>query len=891
MKTTPIFGKAIPHIIAILIFLTVSGIYFAPQFKGYKLNQSDHRQALGMSQEIRNFREMYNSEPLWTNSMFAGMPAYQISGKNFNYVHKLKNVIVKIVHRPTSDLFFLMLGAYIMLLCFNVNPWVSILGGIVFGLSSMNILLLATGHISKVNAISFIPPLLGGLIYTYRKNQYVGSAVFALFVCLQLASNHVQMTYYSLFMLVAVVIVELIHHYHRNNLAGFFKKSALLLIAGIIAILPGISTLLTTYEYGKHTTRGQSELTISASNQSSTQPQKNEALDSEYIRRYSLGYGEIWSLVIPNIKGGAMGYIGQEEKVMKKIRPEFRSTIAQQSSYWGEQYTSGGAFYLGSGMFLLFILGLFFLKDKIKWAILAVTILSIILSWKYSQVLEVFIQHFPLFNKFRDTKMMLVLVQISFPLIGFLFVNHILRENAVSRKKFLYISLILSGVILLLYALPKTWFDFLSRAELQQFGNLQDNYNSNPNALSQINLLKNEIIYARIEIYRQDCLRSLGFVIATAIVLYLFMIHKIKKTSFIVLLGLVMFIDFWIVDKRYLNNEKRKGNYIHWVKSFQYKNPFQATVADNEILENEIAENPSIKQKIENQLMELSTSKQYNRRQIETEKDKTKFRILNFATNYRVFSLLNPFISARTSYFHKSIGGYHGAKLKKYQELIDFYIVNEYAKLSKTFSQGPDQKQLVNFFQNETPILNMLNTKYIIYDLSSSPIVNTFHFGNAWFVDSIEFVKNANEEIISLASIDKNRAIIRDKHKNSVPLQITFDPGATITMTTYKPNHIIYESSAHHPQFAVFSEIYYEDGWNAYLDDHITNHLRVNYTLRGMNIPEGNHTIEFKFEPELYDIGKNISYTGSALIFLFITGMVILHISRDKKEKLLKKQV
>ena len=573
--------KLIPHIVAILIFVIVAVIYFYPQVKGYRLKQHDIQQYIGMSNEISNFRAKFHEEPLWTNSAFSGMPAYQISADNSNAVNSLANFISKILPGTLGQLFFLMIGFYILLMCFNISPWLAIIGSVAFGLSSFDILYLVAGHNAKVHALSFIAPLIGSIIYAYRKNYLIGSALLSVFVCLQLSANHVQMTYYMLFMLAAIIIVEFYLYLQNKELRKFFKVSALLLVAGILGVLPTISNLMVTNEYGKYTTRGKSELTISPDN--NRDDNNNNALESSYIKQHSLGKGEIWSLVFPNVKGGAMGFIGQDKEIMKEVSPAYKNMVAQQSSYWGEQYVSGGAFYYGATVFLLFVLGMFFVKDKIKWAFFAVSVLAVLLSLKYSKITDFFIQYFPLFNKFRDTKMMLVLVQISFPLLGMLFVNNLLK-NDIEKKKFIYVSLSVSGIFLLFYIMPSVWFGFFSRDETRQFSNLLTNYSNNHDALVQIEELKKEIIHARIGIFKKDCLRSLFFIVATAAIIYLFLIKKLKEKSFLVLLGCLILIDLWGVDKRYLNNDKKGRQYKQWENADKYRNPYPATVADNAIL-------------------------------------------------------------------------------------------------------------------------------------------------------------------------------------------------------------------------------------------------------------------------------------------------------------------
>ncbi|MFC2152586.1 YfhO family protein [Bacteroidota bacterium] len=811
--------KTIPYVAAILIYLLISAIYFSPQLKGDKLRQSDQLMSQGMSKEIVDFRKETGKEPLWTNSAFAGMPAYQISVKNSNLIKNIKNYILKIIPSPIGQMFFLMIGFFILLLCFNVNPWLAILGGIAFGLSSLNMLYLVAGHNAKVHAISFIPPIIGSIYYAYRKNYLIGSAVLSLFVCLHLSANHFQMTYYMLYLILAIFIVELYNHFKTGLLLKFAKTSSVLLLAGVLGTLPSSSNLLLTYEYSKFTTRGESELTISAEN-SPAKKVDNNALDSDYIKQYSLGYGEIWSLIIPNIKGGKVGYIGNNKKAMESVSPNYRNNIAQQNAYWGEQLSSGGVFYFGASIFLLFVLGMFFIKDKIKWAFIAVSLLAIVLSWKYSSVVDWFIENVPIYDKFRDTKMMLILAQLSFPLLGFIFLNRLLKEEKIERKKFLYISAGIGGLFFLFYIMPTVWFDFFSRNEVTYFNNLLRNYKGNPNAISQINDLKVEIVNARMEIFKQDVLRSLFFVVATALVVYLFITKKLKRNSFIIVLGILVLIDFWGVDKRYLNDD----NFLSKRKA---KEPFQITQADKYIL---------------------------------NDKD-PNFRVLNLT--------VSTFNDASTSYFHKSIGGYHGAKLKRYQELIEHQIS-----------------------KNNTEVLNMLNTKYfIIPDNNRQPVAqyNPEALGNAWIVEDYRIVPNADAEIQALSKFNPSQEVIIDvrfedyvKGKN-----FTKDTVSSVKLESYKPNQLIYSIKCQEEELVVFSEIYYQKGWNVFIDDQPSDYFRANYVLRAMVIPEGEHILEFKFEPKSYYIGNKVSMASSVILLLFlflVLGREILFTFKENKD-------
>lgn len=864
------FHSVLPHIVAILIFIVLSAIYFAPQFKGYSLNQSDISQFIGMSKEIVDYRQMEKTDPLWTNSAFCGMPAYQISMNNANLVSTVESFIFfKILKSPFSYLVLAMICFYVLLICFEVNPWLSIVGAIAFGFSTIHVLYLGGGHNSKVHAIAFIPGIIGSLVYAYKKNYRIGGLLLCVFICLHLSANHIQETYYLLFLILAIVLFELYKFYSEKRLVSFVKISTFLLFSAILGAIPTTSNLLLTNEYGKYTNRGKSDLTISA-NQSDDNSEL-KGLDRNYIKEYNLGYGEVWSLAIPNVKGGAAGRLGDFKEKLDNVSPEFRRDVASAPSYWGEQNSTGGAFYFGATIFLLFVLGMVFIKDKLKWAFFATSILAIILSWKYSSILDFFIDHMPLFNKFRDTKMILIIVQLSFPLLGLLFLNDLLKTQ-IDKKKLYYTLGATIGLFALFYLLPSLWFSFFSTSEVTMLNKQMSQY---PQALEQIKQFKLEIEKVRISIFRADVLRSILFMILIAGSIILFIRNKIKQHVFIISIGVLVLVDLWMVNKRYLNNDL--DGYC-WIKTVDKNTPFKPTVADVEILKSEMSSNSALNNIINQKIAKVRNN--------ELERINLAFSTLNFETDYRVLTLDNPFANASTSYFHKSLGGYHGAKLKRYEELIDFRINKEYELLVNALKSN-NEAIIENTLKSQVPTLNMLNTKYIIYNPETAPLKNLYANGTAWIVREIKFVKDANEEIKALDSLNPlTTAVAEQEFTKMIPSNIKFDSLATITQKLYRPNHLIYETNSSQPQLAVFSEIYYKDGWNAYVDGKKTDYFRADYVLRAMIIPSGKHTIEFKFEPRTYYLCKKISYAGSILILLFALGVVSYEFwsNRTKKE-------
>ncbi len=882
--------KIIPHAVAVIIFIIIGLVYFSPQLQGYDLRQSDYDNYLGMSKEIIDYRDKTGEEPLWTNAMFSGMPAYQISTIHQNYIAKLRKLVIfDTLNTPLAYLFLCFIGFYILLICLNVSPWLSIIGAVAFGFSSINILYLGTGHITKVHSIALIPPVLGSILFAYRKRALLGGILFAFFLSLHLSANHIQETYYMLFFVIAIAIVELFRHYKEKLIKKFVKVSALLLLGGILGVLPTISNLIVTYEYGKYTTRGKSELTINADNENMALITDNESkntkgLDPDYIKQYSLGYGEVWSLIIPNVKGGPSGYIGNNEDAMKNVSPPYKEAVAQSMHYWGEQLFTGGAFYFGATVFLLFFLGLLFVKDDLKWAVLGVSVLAVVLSWKYSGILDFFIYNVPLFSKFRDTKMMLVLVQVAFPLMGVLFMKEIIQKK-INQKKLL---MAIGGVVLLLLlflATPSTWFDFFSKQEIAQFDNQINSLKGNGAAISQFETFKEELQNARISIFKSDVLRTLYFVLLIGAVIVFYNRKKFNTNYLIIIIGLLILVDLWAVDKRYLNNEKQGINYNSWVKRYEKYNPYDALVVDKEILAMELAENNGLKEKIDTEISKFIKENDIKSKYIAHEKEKITFRELNLSTNYRVFSLQSPFNSSRESYFHKSVGGYHGAKLKKYQELIEFRISKEQRKLINFLNSSRTGAELASLFEKELPTLNMLNTKYIIYNPSAKPFRNPYALGNAWFVEKFRIVASADSEIVALNYINPaHEAVIHKQFADNLQgFSAKTDSNATISMLSYAPNRIVYESDTKIEQLAVFSEIYYDKGWNAYIDGKIAPYFRANYVLRAMLIPKGKHTIEFKFEPETFYIANYVSLSGSILLMLLVIASLFITMKASKQ--------
>lgn len=867
--------KLLPHMIAVVTFIVLTCIYFYPQLEGLQLRQGDTEQAIGMSKEISDFRAKFGTEPLWTNSAFSGMPAYQISTLHANYVTPISDgFLLKIFSRPIGYILLAMIAFYILLLCFELEPWIAMIGAVGFGLASFFMLYLGAGHNSKVHAIALLPGIFGGLLLAYRKDFRMGSILFSFFLCIQLAANHLQMSYYGMFLIGAIIIVEAVIYFKNKLYLKFIKISSVLLVAAILAILPSLSNLYTTYEYGKYSTRGRSELTITPPSASTQGKSTSEdALDPNYITEHSFGYGEVWTIAIPDVKGGKQEYIGSRndaQDLLKNVNSQFRDYISQSPAYWGEQAFAGGAYYYGVTLFILFILGLVFIKDPIKWAFLAVSVLAVMISWKYGNVVQFFIKHFPWFNKFRDVKMMLLLVHISIPFVAMLFVKEMF-SRVIDKKKLLYTILIVNGIFLLFYVMPHTFFDFVSSSESENFSKQIAAASNNPGYQEQFRAFVADLEGVRVAIFKKDVLRSLFFSLLVSGLVYLFVSGKVKKNLFLGVLGAAVLLDLWLVDTRLLNNEEEGNGYKMWVQRRQYDNPYHASVADNFILNNELSQNPALRDKINAGVNDaLGKIKNGN---LDVQKENLTFRELNFATDYRVLFSPNPFSNGEVSYFHKSLGGYNGAKLKKYQELIDFYISDENSIIINTLRDTTTTvEKMNNVLRTKTPVLDMLNTKYIIFNPGAAPLVNNAANGNCWFVNDVQFVENANSEMLSLGKVNlKTTAIVNQKYKTDVG-PVHYDSTASIQLKSCISNKLTYTSKSSSPQVAVFSEIYYPKGWNVYMDGKKSTYFCANYLLRAMTVPAGEHTIEFRFEPSSYYIGEKISIASSILLLILLIG-------------------
>ncbi|MFN4235542.1 MAG: YfhO family protein [Bacteroidia bacterium] len=793
-----IFKKLLPHILVIAAFFALSLTYFSPLLDGKKIQQGDIVHWLGTAKETIDHREKYNEEPLWTNSLFGGMPTYQLSTLYpSNWSARINHFLDQLFVNPASYLFLSMLGFYILALTFNVSIPIAFMGAVGYGLATYFMVSLEAGHNSKVNAIGYMAPVISGVLLAYRGKYWLGFSITALALSLQVASNHLQITYYLAYAIVLIVLVHLVVAIKEKSLINFTKASAFLFVAAILAVLPNITNILVTSEYGKYTTRGPSELTSNKEN-------KTTGLDKDYATAWSYGVSETFNLMIPNFKGGESGAIGKNEVALKNVDPNFKPIVSQLDQYFGNQPFTAGPTYMGAIFVFLFVLALFFLDGAIKWWIIAATLLSVILAWgkHFMPLTEFFLDYVPGYNKFRTVSMNLVVANITIPLAGILVLKKIIDNPSIltEKIKWFYVAFALTGgLCLLMYLMPDMFNTFLKDGEYESLSKqLAD---AGWPANQQADLLDN-LQLARKNIFTADALRSFFLITLAAALIWLFVKNKISSMVLGISLSVLVLGDLWLVDKRYVNNES-------FVSAKLMDKPIQPNAANLAILQDN-------------------------------------------DPNFRVFNLtVNPFSDATTSYFHKSIGGYHAAKLKRYQELIEYH-------LSK----------------NNMRVLNMLNTKYFIVpgpDKQPMAQRNYEALGNAWPVKQIKWVKNADEEIEALNEFSPaTEAVIDERFKSQLEGK-TFgeDSSATIILKSYKPNELVYEyNGGTSNQFVVFSEIYYDKGWDAYIDGAPADYVRCNYVLRGMLLPEGKHEIVFKFYPKSYHTGEKIALAGSILLLL-----------------------
>ena len=786
------------HLVSLLVFIITALLYFHPVLKGEKLSQSDITQHIGMAKEVNDYRTTTGSEPYWAESAFSGMPTYQI-GTYFphDYLSHLDRLI-RFLPRPADYLFLYFLGFYILLLAFKVDWKLAIMGSLAFGFSTYLMIIFGAGHNAKAHAIAYMPLVLAGVIYVFKKQYLLGFTLTGLATALEIKANHPQMTYYLLFAIFILGIIELIEAIKKKKITQFASQSLLIIIAMLLAVGVNSTRLMATKEYSDFSTRGNTALTI---NSDGTPKEVTSGLSKDYITQFSYGISETFNLLIPRyMGGGTVERLDKNSSTYKHVSSiagprQAEGFIKQVYTYWGDQIIVEAPAYVGAVIIFLFFLGAFLVKGKFKYWLLATTVFSIAMSWgrNFEVLTNFFIDYVPLYNKFRAVSSFQVIAELCFPLLGILaikefFSSKILKEQKQEAlKKAFYVT---GGLIFigLFYAVAFSPFEGLRDANYAQYEGLLDAVKAD----------RQSMLYS-------DSFRSLTLISLSFGILWLFSKQRINKTKAIIGFSLLILFDLVQVNLRYVNEDDFK-------QARKIDKPFTASNADLQIL-----------------------------------RDKTHYRVANFAGD--------PFQDGRTSYFHKSIGGYHAAKMGRYQDLIEFQL----------------QKQNMQIF-------NMLNVKYFIIPVDNgkeeaqqNPDAN----GNAWFVNEVQYVKTANEEIKALDSLNTKKVAILKDH-NSYGFEDSrkydIDSLATIKLTKYSLNALSYESFSNQNGFAVFSEIYYKDGWNAYIDGELKPHLNVNYVLRGLEIPAGKHSIEFRFEPKVIQTGSTISLLSYVFLLLIPLG-------------------
>ncbi|KAB3956411.1 YfhO family protein [Bacteroides uniformis] len=826
--------KLLPDLIAILAFVLLSFAYFFPaDIENRILFQHDTAAGAGAGQEVKEYYEQTGERSRWTNSLFGGMPMYQIapsydSTKSLQWVQKAYQLFLPDYVCLT---FMLMLGFYILLRVFGIPVWLAGLGGIMWAFSSYFFILISAGHIWKFITLAYVPPTIAGIVLAYRGKLLWGGILTALFVALQITSNHVQMSYYFFFVILFFVGAYFEKAWRTKTLPQFFKASAVLIVAALVGIAANVSNLYHTYAYSKETMRGKSELVQTGD----AAKQTSSGLDRAYITQWSYGIDETLTLLVPNFKGGASAALSQSETAMSKANPMYSSLYGSLTQYFGTQPMTSGPVYVGAFVLFLFVLGCFIVKGPLKWALIGATFFSIVLSWgkNFMPLTDFFIDYVPLYNKFRAVSSILVIAEFTIPLLAIFALKRLLEEPEILKqeKKPLGISLLLTaGIALLLAIAPGSiGSGYVPAQEAQMLQNAVNQQMIPANELSDILANLGEM---RAELVSSDALRSFIIIGIGCSLLWLYASGKLRSSLTIAGITILCLADMWGVNKRYLNDAQFVPHSIR-------TETFTKTNTDELILQD--------------------TSLDY--------------RVLNFATS--------TFDDNNTSYWHKSVGGYHPAKLRRYQEMIEHHISPEMQAAYKAIATAGGEMDSVD--ANKFRILNMLNTKYFIFPAGQQrqtvPILNPHAYGNAWFVNKVQYVNNANEEIDALDSIIPTETAVVDARFKDVLKGTTEsykDSLSSIRLTSYTPNRLTYETNNAQDGIAVFSEIYYPDGWHVTIDGQPAELARADYILRTMYVPAGQHTIEMRFDPTSLHVTEGIAYGALALLVIGIIVAVLI---------------
>ena len=819
--------KCLPDLLAVILFAVLAFAYFFPaDTEGRILYRHDSAAGKGAGQEMSEYRQRTGETTRWTNSLFSGMPTYQMAPAYGS--GKVLDQVANAYHLWLPDyvwyLFAYLLGFYILLRAFDFRQMLAALGSIVWAFSTYFLIIIAAGHYWKVMALAYLPPMIAGIVLAYRGKYLWGFVVTAIFAALEVQANHVQMTYYYLFIILAMIVAYLVDAIRKKQLAHFAKATAVCAAAAVIGICINLSNLYHTWEYSKESMRGKSELV-----KKNSANQTSSGLDRDYITQWSYGVDETWTLLVPNAKGGASVPMVMSETAMEHADNNYLPIYQQIGQYWGEQPGTSGPVYVGAFVLFLFVLGLFIVKGPMKWALLAATILSILLSWgrNFMPFTDFFLDYVPMYAKFRTVASILVIAEFTIPLLAMLALKRIVDDPQVLKEKFNYavVSFAVTAGACLLFIFFPGMFDYISSSEMHALSQFP---------ADQLQPLLNNLTEMREAMFTADCRRSLFIICAGCVLLYLYVRGKMGKQWLVAIVAVVCLLDLWSVNKRYLNDGM-------FVEKSQRDQPIVKTATEDQILRD--------------------TSLDY--------------RVLNLASN--------TFNENETSYYLKSIGGYHPAKLRRYQEVIDAYISKEMQKLYPAVAKAQgDMTQVPG--DSIFPVLNMLNTKYFILPLEGGqtvPVQNPYALGNAWLVDKVTYVDNANAELDLVGKIDLRHEAVADKRfKETIGEGVKQEGTSLVKITKYEPNQLTYEVESQKGGVVVFSENYYP-GWTATVDGKDVDVARVNYILRAINVAPGKHTVQLSFFPTTVDTTERIAYASYAILLAVIVVLVVLR--RKKK--------
>ena len=824
--------RSLPDIVAVALFAVLAFAYFFPaDVEQRVLFQHDSVAGVGLGQEAKEYKERTGETTRWTNSVFGGMPTYQISPsydstQPLTWVEKAYRLFLP---EYVYLLFILMLGFYILLRAFGLPAWYAALGGVVWAFSSYFCILISAGHIWKFITLAYIPPTIAGLVLAYRGKLLWGGLVTALFTAMQIASNHLQMSYYFGFVMLFVVGAYLVEARRNHTLPHFFKATAVVVVGGVVGLCVNLSNLYHTYSYSKESMRGQSELVQQpAANGTTRDKGATSGLSRSYITQWSYGIGETWTLLVPNYKGGSSSHsLTESSTAMAKADPAYAQWgIYQMGQYFGEQPGTSGPVYVGAFVLLLFVMGCFVVKGPLKWALLGATLFSILLSWgkNFMPLTDFFIDYVPMYNKFRAVSSILVIAEFTIPLLAILALKQLLDQPKLlwENRRALYAGTGVAVVALLLSIAPGLLGNsYVPSAEMKM---LQQAVSQQQISSSDLTGIVASLNAMRSALVSSDALRS--FIIC-AIGLGLLLLHsagKLRPALTLGGIGLLCLIDLWAVNKRYLNDEQ-------FVTRSVRTDSFQQTATDKAILADSALD----------------------------------FRVLNLASN--------TFNENNTSYWHKSIGGYHPAKMGRYNDLINRHIDPEMQAAQYAIYQAKGNMDSVSYAL--FPVLNMLNTRYFILPIDrqggTAPLRNPYACGNAWFVEQVRYAANANEELDALADFDPRYTAVADRRFEQTLHGATLlqqSPEAHVTLTSYAPNHLVYETENPHDGVALFSEIYYPHGWQVTIDGQPATLARANYVLRTLYLPAGRHTVEMRFDPQSLHTTEGIAYAATGLLLV-----------------------